>query len=139
MVRRKSVRSSTRSVRSNRSVRGGRLQAPGAIRPGDGFRQSGRHRSEFVRQSARKSTRGKSGQAMGNTKSNGDLFTKVSIGRTKSFVKTGNQYNLQELFRELKEKEGVESIDDVLRRVISPNGMSFNDIKPEDVKDICMG
>ena len=73
----------------------------------DGFRQSGRYRSELGRQSARKSTRGKSGQAMGNTKSNGDLFTKVSIGRTKSFVKTGNQYNLQELFRELKEKEGV--------------------------------
>merc|ERR1719400_2914835 len=134
LVRRKSVRSSTRSVRSNRSMRGSRFQgsrqqAPGA-RPADGFRQSGRYRSEFGRQSARKSTRGKSGQAMGNTKSNGDLFTKVSIGRTKSFVKTGNQYNLQELFRELKEKEGVESIDDVLRRVISPNGMSFNDIKP---------
>ena len=134
LVRRKSVRSSTRSVRSNRSMRGSRFQgsrqqAPGA-RPADGFRQSGRYRSEFGRQSARKSTRGKSGQAMGNTKSNGDLFTKVSIGRTKSFVKTGNQYNLQELFRELKEKEGVESIDDVLKRVISPNGMSFNDIKP---------
>ena len=62
---------------------------------------------------------------------NGDLFTKVSIGRTKSFVRPGNQqYNLQELFRELKEKEGVDSIDDVLRRVISPDGMSFNDIKP---------
>ena len=24
----------------------------------------------------------------------------------------------------------MESIDDVLKRVISPNGMSFNDIKP---------
>merc|ERR1719397_1253607 len=134
LVRRKSVRSSTRSVRSNRSMRGSRLQgsrpqSPGG-RPADGFRQSGRYRREFGRQSARKSTRGKGGQAMGNAKSNGDLFTKVSIGRTKSFVKTGNQYNLQELFRELKEKEGVESIDDVLRRVISPNGMSFNDIKP---------
>jgi hypothetical protein len=34
------------------------------------------------------------------------------------------------LFRELKEKEGVDSIDDVLQRVISPNGMSFNNIKP---------
>merc|ERR1719397_2047803 len=63
-------------------------------------------------------------------KSSGDLFTKVSIGRTKSFARAGQQYNLQELFRELKEKEGVDSIDDVLRRVISPDGMSFNDIKP---------
>ena len=41
-----------------------------------------------------------------------------------------NQYNLQELFKELKEKEGVESIDDVLKKVISPNGISFNEIKP---------
>ena len=135
LQRRRSVRSSTRSVRSNRSTRGSKLQssrrgAPG-VRHGDGSRQSGHLlRSEFGRQSTRKSGRGKSDQIMGNTKSNGDLFTKVAIGRTKSFVKTGNQYNLQELFRELKEKEGVDSIDDVLRRVISPNGMSFNDIKP---------
>ena len=34
------------------------------------------------------------------------------------------------MFRELKEKEGVDSIDDVLQRVISPNGISFNNIKP---------
>jgi len=40
------------------------------------------------------------------------------------------RYNLQELFRELKEKEGVESVDDVLKKVITPNGISFNEIKP---------
>ena len=34
------------------------------------------------------------------------------------------------MFKELKEKEGVESIDDVLKKVISPNGISFNEIKP---------
>ena len=45
-------------------------------------------------------------------------------------MNVNNQYNLQELFKELKEKEGVESIDDVLKKVISPNGISFNEIKP---------
>jgi hypothetical protein len=133
LQRRRSVRGSVRSNRSSvRSRAGAKRQAGLAPRQPDGARQNGHWaRSEFGRQSTRKSGRGRSGQpAMGNMKSNGDLFTKVSIGRTKSFVKTGNQYNLQELFRELKEKEGVESIDDVLRRVISPNGMSFNDIKP---------
>ena len=37
---------------------------------------------------------------------------------------------LQELFKELREKEGVESIDDILRQVINPDGMSFNKISP---------
>ena len=133
LVRRKSIRSSTRSVRSNRSYRSTRHRGAG---PGGGVGQT-QARTELIRQSTRKSTRsrGPGHPVTGNGAANGryqhgDLFTKVSIGRTKSFVKTGNQYNLQELFRELKEKEGVDSIDDVLRRVISPDGMSFNDIKP---------
>lgn len=140
LQRRKSIRNSTRSARSNKSNRStrsnrNRLQSSKRgvqnSKVGEGSRQSGQlPRNELLRQSTRKSSRSKSGQTVGNMKSSGDLFTKVSIGRTKSFVRTGNQYNLQELFRELKEKEGVDSIDDVLKRVISPNGMSFNDIKP---------
>ena len=121
LIRKRSVRSSTRSVRSNRSNRSNRSARR---RPGKTVQIQ---RDDFVRQSSR---RMKTADSMGTNKSSGDLLTKVSIGRTKSFVKTGNQYNLQELFRELKEKEGVDSIDDVLKRVISPNGMSFNDIKP---------
>eukprot|EP00094_Tigriopus_californicus_P014400 TCALIF_13971-PA protein Name:"Protein of unknown function" AED:0.37 eAED:0.04 QI:0/0.5/0/0.66/1/1/3/0/1071 len=60
----------------------------------------------------------------------GDVYTKVAIPRSKSFMNVNSQYNLQELFRELKEKEGVERIDDVLKKVITPNGISFNEIKP---------
>jgi len=60
----------------------------------------------------------------------GDVYTRVAIPRSKSFMNVNSQYNLQELFRELKEKEGVESIDDVLKKIISPNGISFNEIKP---------
>jgi hypothetical protein len=37
---------------------------------------------------------------------------------------------LTELFKELKEKEGIGSIDDILRQVVKPDGMSFNGIQP---------
>ena len=45
-------------------------------------------------------------------------------------MNVSGQYNLQELFKELREKEGIESVDDILREVISSGGMSFNNIKP---------
>lgn len=60
----------------------------------------------------------------------GDIYTKVAMPRSKSFMNVSGQYNLQELFRELKEKEGIESVDDILRHVISANGMSFNKTSP---------
>ena len=34
------------------------------------------------------------------------------------------------VIEELKDKEGIESIDDILRHVISKDGMSFNKISP---------
>ena len=37
--------------------------------------------------------------------------------------------NINDL-QELKEKEGIESVDDILREVIKSGGMSFNNIKP---------
>lgn len=63
-------------------------------------------------------------------KGKGDIYTKVAIPRSKSFMNVSGQYNLQELFKELREKEGIESVDDILREVISSGGMSFNKIKP---------
>ncbi len=56
----------------------------------------------------------------------GDIYTKVAMPRSKSFMNVSGPYNLQELFKELKEKEGIESIDDILRQVITPDGMSYN-------------
>ena len=69
------------------------------------------------------------------------VYTKVAMPRSKSFMKmntgtgTGNhssssQYNLQDLFKELKDQHGIASIDDLLRHVIKPEGMSFNGIEP---------
>ena len=163
LQRRKSVRSSIRSNRSNRSIRNSRRSRAGPnSRAGANsgpvsynpsgppsfvsdhpFRRSGnsgglrradsRGRGDFARRSARRSSRRKvnktPGFMNGNT-ANGDVYTRVAIPRSKSFMNVNNQYNLQELFKELKEKEGVESIDDVLKKVISPNGISFNEIKP---------
>ena len=60
----------------------------------------------------------------------GDIYTKVAMPRSKSFMNVSGQYNLQELFKELREKEGIESIDDILRQVINPEGMSFNKTSP---------
>ncbi|XP_040579009.1 uncharacterized protein [Lepeophtheirus salmonis] len=60
----------------------------------------------------------------------GDIYTKVAMPRSRSFMNVNGQYNLQDLFKELRDKEGIESVDDVLRLVISPHGMSFNKIPP---------
>ena len=70
------------------------------------------------------------GDPKGKDKGKGDIYTKVAIPRSKSFMNVSGQYNLQELFKELREKEGIESVDDILREVISSGGMSFNKIKP---------
>ncbi len=73
---------------------------------------------------------------------NGDIYTKVAMPRSRSFMKLNNNnnnliqtqgspnYNLQDLFKELKDQHGIASIDDLLRHVIKPEGMSFNNIEP---------
>ena len=157
LQRRRSTRSSIRSNRSNRSTRsnarkraagtsGGAAGGTGhsiSFVPDQPFRRSnvrlGRsesgRRNDFARRSSR---RGRDGVDSGPSRDlapppssmKGDVYTRVAIPRSKSFMNVSSQYNLQELFRELKEKEGVESIDDVLKKIISPNGISFNEIKP---------
>ena len=156
LQRRKSVRNSNRSnrsIRNSRRSRGGPNSGPVSYNPSGPpsfvsdhpFRRSGqglrradsRGRGDFARRSTRRSSRrggkvgiGKTPGFMSGNTANGDVYTRVAIPRSKSFMNVHNQYNLQELFKELKEKEGVESIDDVLKKVISPNGISFNEIKP---------
>ena len=130
LQRRRSTRGSARS-----SVRGGGKPTvsynPSAAISGGGRKFDG---GDFSRRSTRKSgRRSKSSANLLSTTSQqqqGDLYTRVAIPRSKSFMNVNSQYNLQELFRELKEKEGVDSIDDVLKKVISPDGISFNEIKP---------
>ena len=153
LQRRRSVRSSIRSNRSIRSSRrgprpsvGGSVSynpsGPASFVSDHPFRRSGQSKlrradskgqSDFNRRSTRRNSRRHPqktpGFMSGNT-ANGDVYTRVAIPRSKSFMNVNSQYNLQELFKELKEKEGVESIDDVLKKVISPNGISFNEIKP---------
>jgi hypothetical protein len=142
LQRRRSVRSSIRSNKSKRTVTYDPTRRSTRLGRSDITRTS-INRSELARKSARRSTRrrvedgmpayaqsNKSLMADQSTSKQGDLYTKVAMPRSKSFMNVSSQYNLQELFRELKEKEGVESIDDVLKKVITPNGISFNEIKP---------
>ena len=155
LQRRKSVRSSVRSNRSNRSIRssrrgGGTRSGPVSYNPSGPpsfvsdhpFRRSGqlkrmnsRGQADFARRSSRRASKRyvpnkTPGFMTGGNTAGGDVYTRVAIPRSKSFMNVNSQYNLQELFKELKEKEGVESIDDVLKKIISPNGISFNEIKP---------
>ena len=152
LQRRRSTRSSVRSNRSNKSTRSAKKRvANGAghnisFVPDQPFRRSntrlGRsesgRRSDFSRRSSRRGRSEPPPVDSGPSRDlapppasmKGDVYTRVAIPRSKSFMNVSSQYNLQELFRELKEKEGVESIDDVLKKIISPNGISFNEIKP---------
>ena len=94
LVRRRSIRSSTRSVKSNRSNKsnksGRRRIDPVAARRGQ------ISRDDLGRKSSRRP--GNSDlprKQMMQSEVKGDILTKVQIGRTKSFAKTNNQYNLQ--------------------------------------------
>ena len=120
---RRSVRR-TRSVKRTETARSKTRPVTVAVRRKASLRKNGSVRRSTVR--ARTIT----GDPPGKAKGLGDIYTKVAIPRSKSFMNVSGQYNLQELFKELREKEGIESVDDILREVISSGGMSFNNIKP---------
>jgi len=137
LQRKKSTRGSLRNGRVNKSNGGVSLTVDPTRRAARALARVDSGRSSFARRSSvRKSKKGSRPALAAVEKpsttfpQNGDVYTRVAIPRSKSFMNVGSQYNLQELFRELKEKEGVESIDDVLKKVITPNGISFNEIKP---------
>lgn len=94
-------------------------------------------------------------QSMMDTQS-GDIFTKVAIPRSRSFlnangpfvtnynrpsrnhpssdlskkVKESSPLGFNEIFTELQNQEGLNSMDDILNAIINREGMSFNDLKP---------
>ena len=107
------------SVRSKGSITSSKVRRAGSMKRGS-VRKTGSIRKR----------RTVTGDPKGKDKGKGDIYTKVAIPRSKSFMNVSGQYNLQELFKELREKEGIESVDDILREVISSGGMSFNKIKP---------
>ena len=107
------------SVRSKGSITSSKVKRAGSMKRGS-IKKTGSIRKR----------RTVTGDPKGKDKGKGDIYTKVAIPRSKSFMNVSGQYNLQELFKELREKEGIESVDDILREVISSGGMSFNKIKP---------
>ena len=114
----------TRTSSKRRSKSNGSLRKVGSLGKRSSLRKTG-----SLKKNAQK-TRTITGDPKGKDKGKGDIYTKVAIPRSKSFMNVSGQYNLQELFKELREKEGIESVDDILREVISSGGMSFNNIKP---------
>ena len=81
------------------------VRTTGSVRRRASLRKNG-----SIRKSVR--TRTITGEPKGKERLGGDIYTKVAIPRSKSFMNVNGQYNLQELFKELREKEGIESVDE---------------------------
>ncbi|KAF7283532.1 hypothetical protein GWI33_000364 [Rhynchophorus ferrugineus] len=95
------------------------------------------------------SIRKRNEEAIRKKENSGDIFTKVTIPRSGSFLNTGgltryknkvsrnnesasggSPLGFKEIFNELSLQEGLHSMDDILSVIIDPDGMSFNDLKP---------
>ncbi|XP_076032409.1 uncharacterized protein LOC143020136 [Oratosquilla oratoria] len=74
------------------------------------------------------SDRNFSGTFLGDS---GDVYTKVALPRSKSFMNVTNKYNFQDLIDDVKRKTGLKSVDDLLKQVINPKGMSFSEMDPD--------
>ena len=128
--RARSVRRTPTSVSRSDTARSRTKPAVSVRTAGSVRRRSSLRKTGSVKKTAAMKTKTISGEPKGKERGAGDIYTKVAIPRSKSFMNVSGQYNLQELFKELREKEGIESVDDILREVISSGGMSFNNIKP---------
>ena len=128
--RARSVRRTPTSVSRSDTARSRTKPAVSVRTAGSVRRRSSLRKTGSVKKTAALKTKTISGEPKGKERGGGDIYTKVAIPRSKSFMNVSGQYNLQELFKELREKEGIESVDDILREVISSGGMSFNNIKP---------
>ncbi|XP_071536068.1 uncharacterized protein [Panulirus ornatus] len=67
----------------------------------------------------------------------GDVYTRVALPRSKSFMSVTNKYNFQDLLDDVKQKTGLNSVDELLKQVINPRGMSFSEMDP-DQRDILL-
>ncbi|XP_059487289.1 uncharacterized protein LOC132203495 [Neocloeon triangulifer] len=60
----------------------------------------------------------------------GDILTKITIPKSRSFLVRNGGSSLHELFAEIRTQEGVSNMDEVLEKIVNANGMSYNDLKP---------
>jgi len=60
----------------------------------------------------------------------GDILTKITIPKSRSFLVRNGGSSLHEIFAELRTQEGVSNMDEVLEKIVNANGMSYNDLKP---------
>ncbi|XP_046386108.1 uncharacterized protein LOC124155926 [Ischnura elegans] len=66
----------------------------------------------------------------------GDIFTRVAIPRSGSFLEHGanlrrsSSMGLADLFLEVRAQEGLNSLDDILEKIVDTDGMSYARLKP---------
>ncbi|KAG5680348.1 hypothetical protein PVAND_009858 [Polypedilum vanderplanki] len=130
---------------------------PDRSRRGDG-NLSGKSKSSTEQRRLSKGRNGDKNDPYSGKEGSGDIFTKVAIPRSGSFLNTagltryksratrrnltgktvngsnagggGSPLGFSELFNEFRLQENLHSLDEILNAIINTDGMSFNDLKP---------
>lgn len=58
-------------------------------------------------------------------------YSRTALPRSKSFVNMTTKYDFQDLLSDVKKETGLNSVDDVLKQIINPKGMSFSEMDPK--------
>lgn len=59
------------------------------------------------------------------------LGNKNSLPRSSSVFDINHRVNMREFLVQIQKRDGIRTVNDVLRRVVNPEGMSFSELKPE--------
>ncbi|CAL4066528.1 unnamed protein product [Meganyctiphanes norvegica] len=57
-------------------------------------------------------------------------YTRPMLPRSRSFVSVSDHYSYEDLLSEMRTSQGIMSVDEVLKQVIKPKGMSFSEMDP---------
>ena len=53
------------------------------------------------------------------------------LPRSRSFAELHGRVDIKQLLAQIQARDGIRTVDDVLRQVVNPGGMSFSDLRPE--------
>ncbi|XP_043245137.1 uncharacterized protein LOC122393303 [Amphibalanus amphitrite] len=53
------------------------------------------------------------------------------LPRSRSFAEINGRVDIKQLLAHIQARDGIRTVDDVLRQVVNPGGMSFSDLRPE--------
>ncbi|XP_037091428.1 uncharacterized protein LOC119111729 [Pollicipes pollicipes] len=60
-----------------------------------------------------------------------DDFSGGRLPRSRSFAELNGRLDIKQLLAQIQARDGIRTVDDVLRQVVNPGGMSFSDLRPE--------